>query len=132
MALDRLFFRSPEYYEKKAIELRLSSACVAVDRAARQVRLADGGSMEYDVLVLATGASPITLPKTIGGALDGVFYVRTLNDADRMAAAVQPGRKALVVGGGYIGLEAAAVAAGLGLDVVLVEAADRFLQRVAA
>ena len=132
MALDRLFFRSTDYYRKKEIELRLSSTCAAIDRSAKQVKLGDGSAIDYDVLVLTTGARPITLPEHIGGQLEGVFYVRTLDDADQMAEAVRPGRKVLVVGGGYIGLEAAAVAAGLGLDVVLVEAADRILQRVAA
>lgn len=132
MDLDRLFFRPRGFYEAEGIDLLLGVACTAIDREAQNVRLSDGRTLDYDVLVLATGARPITLPADIGGELAGVHYVRTLADADRMAADIRPGRRALVIGGGYIGLEAAAVAAGLGLEVVLVEAAPRILQRVAA
>ena len=107
-------------------------AATAIDPTSKRIELVGGSQVPYDTLVLATGASPVRLPAAIGGELDGVHYVRTLRDADAMRESVQPGRSALVVGGGYIGLEAAAVAAKSGMKVILVEAADRILQRVAS
>ncbi len=88
--------------------------------------------LDYDQLALTTGSDPIQLPPSIGGDLDGVYTVRTLKDADAMAPDFVEGKRALIVGGGYIGLEAAAVAATRGVNVVLVEMAERILQRVAA
>ena len=88
--------------------------------------------LTYDQLVLATGSKPILLPASIGGKLEGVYSVRNLNDVDLMEPEFRPGRTVLIVGGGYIGLEAAAVASKKGLKVILVEMADRILQRVAA
>lgn len=72
------------------------------------------------------------LPASIGGDLEGVLTVRDKRDADRLVEEMKPGRRLLVIGGGYIGLEAAAVARKLGLEVTLIEMADRILQRVAA
>jgi 3-phenylpropionate/trans-cinnamate dioxygenase ferredoxin reductase subunit len=86
----------------------------------------------YEHLVLATGSRPRHLPAAIGGDLGGVHVVRTLADVDAMAPGFVPGARVLIVGGGYIGLEAAAVAASRGMQVVLVEMAPRILQRVAA
>ena len=76
-----------------------------------------------------TGSQPLKLPASIGGDLKGVYSVRTLADADLMAANFNPDRRALIIGGGYIGLEAAAVARTRDVEVVLVEMADRILQR---
>jgi 3-phenylpropionate/trans-cinnamate dioxygenase ferredoxin reductase subunit len=103
-----------------------------VDAATKTVALADRSSLTYDKLALTTGSHPRTLPATIGGMLDGVFSVRDLKDADAMAPAFTAGKKVLIIGGGYIGLEAAAVASKLGLHVTLVEMGERILQRVAA
>jgi len=132
MELERLFFRPLQFYQDEKINLRLECACTGIDRNAKSIALSDGSTLGYDTLVLATGASPIRLPDAIGGDLEHVHYVRTLEDADGMADDFQAGRRALIIGGGYIGLEAAAVASGLGMNVTLVEAADRILQRVAA
>jgi 3-phenylpropionate/trans-cinnamate dioxygenase ferredoxin reductase subunit len=88
--------------------------------------------LKYDKLIIATGATPRRLAPAAGGELAGVYALRTLADADAMAHEFKPGRKLLVVGGGYIGLEAAAVAATLGVEVTVVEMAPRILQRVAA
>jgi 3-phenylpropionate/trans-cinnamate dioxygenase ferredoxin reductase subunit len=88
--------------------------------------------LTYSDLVLTTGSLPRRLPAAIGGDLDGVFVVRDLADVDAMAPRCVAGARVLIVGGGYIGLEAASVASKLGLEVVLVEMADRILQRVAA
>ncbi|MEM7188264.1 MAG: FAD-dependent oxidoreductase, partial [Pseudomonadota bacterium] len=91
-----------------------------------------GETLEYDHLALTTGSVPRRLPAAIGGDLDGVYEVRGLADVDAMEPEFAEGKRALVIGGGYIGLEAAAVASKLGVSVVLVEMADRILQRVAA
>lgn len=130
MELDRLFLRNAEFYAENRIALRLGARATAIDRAHRSVTVADE-RLGYDQLALTTGAVPRRLPAAMGGDLAGVHTVRTLADVDAMAPEFQPHRRALIVGGGYIGLEAAAVAAKLGLEVTLVEAAPRILQRVA-
>jgi 3-phenylpropionate/trans-cinnamate dioxygenase ferredoxin reductase subunit len=132
MARERLQLRPPTFYNAEGIELLTAAPAVAIDRAAREVRLADGRTLAYDRLALTTGAAPRRLPAEIGGALDGVLVMRSLADADALAARLSPGARALVVGGGYIGLEAAAVLVEAGLDVTLLEAAPRILARVAA
>ncbi|WP_282078824.1 NAD(P)/FAD-dependent oxidoreductase [Epibacterium ulvae] len=132
MALERLFFRPQSFYADENIELCLSDPVLSIDRFNKQIIRAEKPPLPYDKLVLATGSQPITLPDDMGGDLMGVHYVRTLKDTDTMRADVQPGKTALVIGGGYIGLEAAAVATKAGMKVVLVEAADRILQRVAS
>ncbi|MBU2358170.1 MAG: FAD-dependent oxidoreductase [Alphaproteobacteria bacterium] len=132
MDRERLFFKPEAWYADHGIDLRLNCRAVGVDAAARQVTLSDDTVLGYDDLVLTTGAWPRTLPAAIGGTLDNVFAVRDLADADAMAPAFAQGARCLIVGGGYIGLEAAAVAASRGLHVTLVEASDRILQRVAA
>ncbi len=131
MALERLYLRPESYYAENGIELVLDTCVNAIDRADRQV-IAGGTAYPYDALVLATGSIPRRLPGSIGGELDGVHTVRTLRDVDEMEPGMQPGRRALIVGGGYIGLEAAAVARKRGMEVTLIEMADRILQRVAA
>ena len=132
MAEERLYLRPADFYADQNIALRLDTRVTGIDRAARTVTLSDGEVLHYDELALTTGAHPRTLPAAIGGMLDGVFAVRDLSDADAMAPAFTAGKRVLIIGGGYIGLEAAAVASKLGLHVTLVEMADRILQRVAA
>ncbi|KQI67965.1 pyridine nucleotide-disulfide oxidoreductase [Loktanella sp. 3ANDIMAR09] len=132
MAEDRLYFRPAAWYDEHGIDVRLNSRADSIDKAAKTVTLDGGEVLAYDDLVLTTGAHPRTLPAAIGGTLGNVFAVRDLDDADAMEPAFVAGARALIVGGGYIGLEAAAVAAKRGVSVTLVEAADRILQRVAA
>ncbi len=132
MSFDRLLFRPEAWYGENDIEIRLSTPVEAIDRPHHLVRLFDGSEIAYETLVIATGATPRKLPAAIGGALDGVFTVRDKADADRLATEMKPGHRLLIVGGGYIGLEAAAVARKLGLEVTLIEMADRILARVAA
>ncbi|NTE85878.1 NAD(P)/FAD-dependent oxidoreductase [Agrobacterium rubi] len=132
MSFDRLQFRSAEWFAENNVEIRLSTWVEEIDRAAKTVRMQDGSTLAYDKLALATGAAPRLLPAGVGGDLDGVLTVRDKRDADRLMDDMQPGRRLLVIGGGYIGLEAAAVARQLGLEVTLIEMADRILQRVAA
>ena len=131
MSAERLYLRPARYYSDARIDLRLGTPVTGIDRAARAVMLGDE-RLDYAHLVLATGSVPRRLPASIGGDLGGVHVVRTLADVDRMSPGFGPGARLLIVGGGYIGLEAAAVAASRGMDVTLVEMADRILGRVAA
>ncbi|MEM7520963.1 MAG: FAD-dependent oxidoreductase [Pseudomonadota bacterium] len=131
MALDRMFLRPARFYEDHDITMRLGRAVDAINTDSRQISLGDE-VLSYGHLLLATGSVPHRLPAAIGGALEGVHVVRGLADVDAMAPRMSKGARVLIVGGGYIGLEAAAVAAKSGLEVVLVEAAPRILSRVAA
>lgn len=132
MERERLYLRPREWYEGNEITLRTGTRAVSVDAAARTVTLTGDEVLSYDHLAFTTGSHPRQLPDAIGGNLDAVFQVRDLADADAMTPEFVAGRKLLIIGGGYIGLEAAAVASKLGLEVVLIEMADRILQRVAA
>lgn len=131
MPVERLLLRPEAFYSEHDIDLRLGVEVSAIDTAAQTVS-AGGEVLAYSDLVLATGSVPRRLPAAIGGDLDGVFVVRDLADVDAMAPRFAAGARVLIVGGGYIGLEAASVAAKLGLKVTLVEMAERILQRVAA
>ncbi|MCC5983090.1 MAG: FAD-dependent oxidoreductase [Rhodobacteraceae bacterium] len=131
MALERLFLRPASFYAENDIALITGQRVQAIDPGARRVRL-DGQVLNYDQLALTTGAVPRRLPPGLGGDLAGVHLVRSLTDVDRMAPEFTAGRRLVVVGGGYIGLEAAAVAVQRGLEVQVIEAAPRILQRVAA
>lgn len=131
MPLERLFLRPERFYAENDIDLHTD--CPAEGISPRDQTISLGGkSIAYDELVLATGSVPRHLPAAVGGALENVFTVRDLADADAMAPHFVKDARVLIIGGGYIGLEAAAVAAKLGLQVTLVEMADRILQRVAA
>ena len=131
MEKERLFLRPESFYAYNDITLKLGATVTGIDPAAKTVSLGDE-VITYDQLALTTGSDPRRLPAAIGGDLDGVFVVRSLSDVDAMAPHVTTGKRVLIVGGGYIGLEAAAVCAKRGLSVTLVEMADRILQRVAA
>ncbi len=127
MALERLFLRPREFYDAQGIELRLGLPVVKIDRHRRMINLG-GQELAYDMLALTTGA----VPNRLAGSLEGVHVVRGLDDIDRLEPEFAEGRRLLIVGGGYIGLEAAAVAAKKGLAITLVEMGARILQRVAA
>lgn len=116
-------------YAKENIDLVLGERALALDRRSKRITLANGESLGYGKLVLTTGASPRRLAVP-GTELDGVCYVRTVADIERMLAAVRPGGQAFVIGGGYIGLEAAASLRTLQMNVTVLEAQDRLLQRV--
>lgn len=131
MGLDRLVLRSPEWWVDQGITLRLDETAQAIDPAARMVRT-DRAQVAYDVLVMTTGAHARRLPAAMGGDLPGVQVIRNLADVNALVPQMQPGRRLIVIGGGYIGLEAAAVARKLDLTVTLIEAAPRILGRVAA
>lgn len=129
--IPRLLIRPASWYDEQKIELRLSAAAVEISPGDHSVTLADGTRLGYVKLALTTGAHPRRLPPAMGGDLAGVFTIRNVADVDALAPVMAPGKTVLVVGGGYIGLEAAAVAAAKGLKVILVEMAPRILQRVA-
>lgn len=131
MALERLHLKPSAFYGEQGIRLCLGRAVEAVDVAAKTYTLA-GETLAYDQLAFTTGARPRQLAPAAGGQLEGIHVVRSLTDVDRMAPEFVVGRRLLVVGCGYIGLEAAAVAAVRGLDVTVVEAAERILRRVAS
>ena len=128
---ERLYLRSADYYATNDITLRLGQPVTGIDRVAKTVTLG-GVALPYDQLALTTGSVPRRLPAAIGGALGGIYTVRSLADVDAMRKEFAPGRRVVIIGGGYIGLEAAAVASKLGLEVTVVEMAPRILQRVAA
>lgn len=131
MERDRMYLRPESFYVEQDITLRLGTPVSSIDPVEQTLTVGDD-VLHYDDLVLTTGSTPRRLPAAIGGDLDGVMVVRGLQDVDAMAPRFAKGAPVLIVGGGYIGLEAAAVAAKLGLSVTLVEMADRILQRVAA
>jgi len=130
--LYRLFLRSASFWNEHDIALRVGVRVESIDPDKKTVTLESEEILAYDQLALTTGSRPRILPAALGGQLKNVFAVRTLAHIDAMAANFRKGARALIVGGGYIGLEAAAVAAKLGLDVTVIEAAPRILQRVAA
>ena len=108
------------WYAEHDVELRLGTEVTAVDADAHEVEAADGSRTAYDKLVLATGASPrrSDLP---GADLDGVLYLRTLEDSERLREAFQQGRNVVLIGGGWIGLEAASAARDAGANVTVLE-----------
>ncbi|MEO1704425.1 MAG: FAD-dependent oxidoreductase [Pseudomonadota bacterium] len=131
MPIERMYLKPEAAYGEAGITLRTGTRVDAVDTDAREVHIGDE-KLSYDELAFTTGSVVRTLPQGIGGTLEGVFTVRTLADVDAMAEAFANGGHVLIIGGGYIGLEAAAVAAMKGLKTTLIEAADRILARVAA
>ena len=128
---ERLWLRGPDFYAEHNITLKLGHKVSSIEPITRKVMIGND-VLPYDELVLTTGSYPRRLPSNIGGDLAGIYTVRSLADVDAMKAEFAPGRRLVIIGGGYIGLEAAAVGAKLGLDVTVVEMAPRILQRVAA
>lgn len=131
MSVDRLTLRAPEWWTEQGIELRTGERALSIDPVAGCVTTT-AGTVGYDALALTTGAAARRLPAAMGGELPGVHVVRDLADVDRLRPELDAARRIVVIGGGYVGLEAAAVARKLGLEVALVESAPRILGRVAA
>lgn len=128
---ERIMIRPEKFWADKGIGLHLGAAVTGIDPAAHKLTLSDGSSVTYRKLIWSGGGDPRRLPVP-GAVLPGVFYVRDKGDADAMMAALTGGAKrAVVIGGGYIGLEAAAVLRKLGCEVTLVEMLPRLLARVA-
>ncbi|MFZ2173471.1 MAG: FAD-dependent oxidoreductase, partial [Rhodococcus sp. (in: high G+C Gram-positive bacteria)] len=122
-SLDDLAIRSADFYVKQRIQL-MDATVQTIDRSAGHVVLNTGDALPYDKLALCTGARPRRL-STPGADLAGVYYLRTAADVTRIREATSPGRRAVIVGGGYIGLETAASLRALGLEVTVLEATGR-------
>lgn len=129
LELPRVLVRPEKFYADKNIETRLGTRVTAIDRDAKTITLDDGSVVEWSRLVLATGshARRLNLP---GIELPGVHYLRTIEDVDAIRASMGEGRRLVIIGGGYIGLEVAAVARKMGMDVTVLEMEDRILARV--
>jgi 3-phenylpropionate/trans-cinnamate dioxygenase ferredoxin reductase subunit len=127
---EALMLRPLSFYAEQRIELILNVEVTAIDRAANTLSLADGKQVAYDKLILALGsrARPLPIP---GADLAGVLFLRSAADAETLKAAIGPGKRLAVIGGGYIGLEAAASGRMLGASVVVLEREPRLLARVA-
>ena len=132
--LDTLALKARATYERAGIELMLGRRVAGIDRTAARVSFEDGHTMAYSRLAFATGGRPRPLPAAASGAdaAANFHYLRTLADVDRIRSRFVPGSRLAIVGGGYVGLEVAAVAAKQGLEVVVLEAASRVLARVTA
>jgi 3-phenylpropionate/trans-cinnamate dioxygenase ferredoxin reductase subunit len=126
---ERLYLKPDNFYATRAVDLYLGARVEELDPKTRRVHLADGRSLPYDRLLIATG-SRVRRIDVPGADLPGIHYVRTIDDVDGITAQVRPGARLVIVGAGYIGLEVAAVATELGLAVTVLEAADRVLGRV--
>jgi 3-phenylpropionate/trans-cinnamate dioxygenase ferredoxin reductase component len=127
---ESLALKPAKFYHDADISLHLSTDVTSLDRSARTVTLSSGATLPYDYLILATGARARRIPLP-GLDLQGVLELRTAADADQLKAALAPGKRLAIVGGGYIGLEAAASARALGADAVILEREARVLARVA-
>ena len=127
--VDRLYLRPAEFWSGLGVDVVTGAPVTALDPGARTLEVG-GRSVAWTKLALATGTRPRPLPPEFAG-LSGVYELRSLADADRLAGEIRPGRRLLVLGGGYVGLETAAVAAKAGLTVTVVERAARILERVA-
>lgn len=130
-SFERILIRPPQFWQDKQVSMVLGNEVTAIDPASSVATLSDGQKIEFGSLIWAAGGDPRRL-SCIGANLEGVHAVRTREDVDRLMGELDAGaRRAVVIGGGYIGLEAAAVLTKLGCSVVLLEALPRVLARVA-
>ena len=129
MPAERLYVKPASFYEDAGVELHLDTRITAIDRQRKRLETEAGEPVAYDRLVLALGASVRRLPIE-GAALDGVHYLRSIADAERIRGDLEPGHRLVVIGAGYIGLEVAAVARQAGLEVTVIEVANRVMSRV--
>ncbi len=129
--IERTFFHDRAHYDEKGIELRLGAGAAGIDPAGRRVHLADGATLAYGKLLLATGSRVRTLSLP-GSDLPGVHYLRGIDDMLAIRDALKPEARLVVVGGGYIGLEVAATARIRGCRVTVLETEDVVMSRVVA
>ncbi|MES2862243.1 MAG: FAD-dependent oxidoreductase [Pseudomonadota bacterium] len=129
--LDSLLLRPDAYYVEHNIVLRTGVTALSIDREGRTVAFSDGAVETYDALILATGSKGRRLPIP-GADRPELIELRTIADAERLKSELGAGKRLVIVGGGYVGLEAAASARALGAEVVLLERLDRVLKRVAS
>ena len=134
VGIDRVEFKPPEFYtaEQANADVRLNTRVSAIDRAAKTVTTEAGDTVAYDKLLLTTGSRVRRLDFLPGADLDGIYYLRTIDDVEAIKTRFGGGNKAVIVGAGYIGLEVAAVCAKHELDVTVLEMEDRVMARVTA
>jgi 3-phenylpropionate/trans-cinnamate dioxygenase ferredoxin reductase subunit len=128
---DALIYKTAAAYEKANVDMRVGVTVEEIDRRAKNLKLSGGATLGYDKLVIATGgrARPLPVP---GADLCNIFYLRAIADVEALQPQMEAGRQLMIVGGGYIGLEGAAVAVKRGLAVTVLESAPRVLARVTA
>jgi 3-phenylpropionate/trans-cinnamate dioxygenase ferredoxin reductase subunit len=126
---ETVYVHPQQWYAEHQVDLRLGVTVTAIHPSAHEVSLADGSRIGYAKLLLATGSSP-RRPSVPGAGLDGVLYLRTVGDSDRIKAALQSSSRVAVIGAGWIGLETAAAARAAGLAVTVLEMAELPLLRV--
>jgi len=129
--IDEILLRPASVYENANVEMKLSTRVGAIDRDAKTILTDDGDTLAYDKLVLTTGARVRYLPVP-GSNFEGVYYLRDTNDVRAIKENVAEGKRAVIIGGGYIGLETAASLRKQGMEVTVLEAMPRILQRVTA
>ena len=129
MSAERLHLKADNFYDDQQIEVKLQTRITAIDRENKTLKIEDGEDITYDKLVLALGSRARELPVE-GAKLKSVYYLRSIEDVERIRPEMDVGRRLVIIGAGYIGLEAAAVARSLGLDVTVIEMADRVMSRV--
>ena len=126
---DKVYLRADSFYADRDITMKLSTTATAIDTAAKTVALSTGETLSYDHLLISTGSRPRKL-SIEGSDLPGIHYLRTMDDVDGLREGMRPDANLVIVGGGYIGLEVAAVGRELGLNVHVLEMEERILQRV--
>ncbi|MDH5455539.1 MAG: FAD-dependent oxidoreductase [Gammaproteobacteria bacterium] len=129
MPAERLYVKPVSFYEEAEVELHLETSITAIDRDGNRLHVEGGDDIAYDKLVLALGSRVRPLP-VAGTKLKGVHYLRSIADVEGIRDDLEPGRKLVVIGAGYIGLEVAAVARQAGLEVTVIEMANRVMSRV--
>lgn len=127
-SIDALALRGPDFFDSQSIDLRLGVQVTGLDLGAQALTLADGGTLRYGSLAMATGARCRSLPVP-GNELGGVFNLRTLDDALQVSNALSTAQRACVIGGGFIGLEVASALAARGAAVTVIESQPRLLAR---
>ena len=128
--ISRVTLRPQAFYQKNEIELRLGCSVQTIDRSAKRIELDHGEENQYETLILATGSTPIR-PPIPGIELRGVHLLRTIDDVDAIVHDLSSNASVGIIGGGYVGLEAASSLRKLGFNVSVIEMEDRLLKRVA-
>ena len=131
MPAERLYFKAAEQWEKDNIDLKINEEIISIDAANKNIKSKNGNQYDYDKLIIATGSKVRHLPVE-GAQLNGVHYLKTIQDSDDLGNELDNGKNLVIIGAGYIGLEVAACAQKKGLNVTIIEAAPRILARVAS
>ena len=128
---ERLLLKKLDYFKTNNIQVLLANRAVKIDRDNKKIYLQNGKKIDYTKLVIATGSRAKKDPLDEGDNYSNVFYLRNLYDAKNLKNALHLGKRILIIGGGYLGLEVASVCSSYGMNTIVVEGADRILKRVA-